>query len=521
MTASSPTQTAASSSTSPGRRSASTNASDATATTSTTVAVACASCDVCLLDVTGVEQKGPYVLCLECPHTHVAVPASASSRAKKRHVERPVYLCAACVASGREPGAHQKTHRYAVCAPLNKVPSVAVEVAAVDATTGTGAGAVAGWTAAQDFALLWGVERHGYGNWADVSARALTSAKTADECRDRFEHIRVLAGGKPHVPPDMAHVDEKLRRTAAAAASQTPMPGYMPLRGELEVVYANDAEQLLADMTFDADEDAAEPQFRDLKLRVLRNYNLKLEEREFRKRVFLDRNAADSRRLQEARAAITREPDKNKTMLARVEPLARFCERDEFERLVKGLVREQNLRDEIRRLQEFRAMGVRTLADADTYVRLLKRRESAVQNRKARAAAAAAAAAQAAAAASAAAAPSGATGELARGSLMNDAVRQVHAEGGADDVVLTSEERELCSRVDLLPRQYVVVRDAIVKEAMRRGGWLSRSGAEAALVMDVVKTGAVYDFLVHAKWVASTAASSSASASSSGGGRGT
>ncbi|MCD9641919.1 Adenosine deaminase 2-A [Datura stramonium] len=68
----------------------------------------------------------------------------------------------------------------------------------------------------------------------------------------------------------------------------TELSGYNSKREEFEIEYDNDAEQMLADMEFKETDSNAE---RELKLRVLRIYSKRLDERgSIRKDFILERN---------------------------------------------------------------------------------------------------------------------------------------------------------------------------------------------------------------------------------------
>ena len=66
----------------------------------------------------------------------------------------------------------------------------------------------------------------------------------------------------------------------------------MPLRGDYDIEHDNDAELVLADMEFVADDHASE---RELKRRVVQIYNAKLDERE-RRKAFVGEVGGRSRR---------------------------------------------------------------------------------------------------------------------------------------------------------------------------------------------------------------------------------
>ena len=80
------------------------------------------------------------------------------------------------------------------------------------------------------------------------------------------------------------------------------LPGYMPLREDFDVEHDNDAEVILADMDMGGDDGPGavpdHPSERELKLEVVRIYNMKLDEREKRKRFVIDQGLVDFRKQQ-------------------------------------------------------------------------------------------------------------------------------------------------------------------------------------------------------------------------------
>ncbi|CAN0316651.1 unnamed protein product, partial [Discosporangium mesarthrocarpum] len=73
------------------------------------------------------------------------------------------------------------------------------------------------------------------------------------------------------------------------------LTGYWPLRGDFEHEHDNDAEKLLADMEFTAEDNEEE---RRLKLDVIKVYNQRLDEREERKRFVAEHNLLDYKKPQ-------------------------------------------------------------------------------------------------------------------------------------------------------------------------------------------------------------------------------
>jgi len=156
------------------------------------------------------------------------------------------------------------------------------------------------------------------------------------------------------------------------------LPGFIPLREDFDVEHENDAEQLLADMEFGADDHPSE---RDLKLQVIGIYNHKLDDREKRKRFVIDRGLVDRK---EQQAQDRRRTKEEKELVARLRVFARFHSAADHEALVDGILRARKLRQQIEVYQLYRTMGIRTLEQAKLYEAERKRRDNEIKSRKQR-----------------------------------------------------------------------------------------------------------------------------------------
>ena len=122
----------------------------------------------------------------------------------------------------------------------------------------------------------------------------------------------------------------------------------MPLRGDFNVEYDNDAELLLAEMEFFDDDKKSEV---DLKYEILNLYNLKLDERIRRKRFVIENGLLDLKKQQQQER---KRPKDERDIYAQMKPFLRFCEGDEFTQLVEGLIEERALRQRLEELKMFR-----------------------------------------------------------------------------------------------------------------------------------------------------------------------
>ncbi|KAI3803608.1 hypothetical protein L1987_31765 [Smallanthus sonchifolius] len=166
---------------------------------------------------------------------------------------------------------------------------------------------------------------------------------------------------------DRSFGEKKLRSSTEEGPSMTELSGYNFKRQEFEVEYDNDAEQLLADMEFkDADTDPE----RELKLRVLRIYSKRLDERKRRKDFILERNLLYADPFEQGLSP------EEKEICRRYRVFMRFHKKEEHEELLKTVIEEHRIRRRIEDLQEARASGCRTSADAERYIEHKRKREA-------------------------------------------------------------------------------------------------------------------------------------------------
>lgn len=92
----------------------------------------------------------------------------------------------------------------------------------------------------------------------------------------------------------------------------------MPLRGDFDVEYDNDAELLLAEMEFNDDET---PEEYDLKMKIFDIYNARLDERIKRKKFVIERNLLDFQKQSMIEKSRTKE---EKEIYNLLRPFARF-----------------------------------------------------------------------------------------------------------------------------------------------------------------------------------------------------
>ena len=337
----------------------------------------------------------------------------------------------------------------------------------------------------------------------------------------RIEERREAARVAPPAAP-------KQKPTASVPACHE-VQGYMPGRLEFETEFANEAEEAVQSMQFDPGEGVnprtgeVEPDM-ELKMVVMDIYNSRLTARAERKKVIFEHNLLEYRKNMLLDKKRTKE---ERELLAKVKPFSRMICHKDYQELCKGFEDEHNLRQAIGQLQDWRQMRIGDLRTGEKY-------EAEKQTRAARPAPTASfdrlagsrppkpiPPVETPSATTALTAPEPperlkntlvpkptayvqAKGPLTNGT--NNTVKQQYSvpsingvapikftpDSATDLHLLTKEEAELCSVVRVMPKAYLVIKEAILREALKAGGSLKKKAAK-----EVTK---VRDELVFSSW---------------------
>ena len=306
--------------------------------------------------------------------------------------------------------------------------------------------------------------------------------------------------------------------------------GYNPFRGEFEPEYHNDAELDVAKLSFlptDTDEEVG------LKLRVVQAYNNVLDERAFRRQFVLDHGLLNARKQGALERRRTKE---EKEIASRLRVFQRFMSPGDCDRFVDGLCEERRLRAQIARLREWRANGIQTLADGEYYEVEKRKRDAEAALRKAKQGTSYlytqpaqrnttsnranryASRGEESADLTAALLESSAT--AGSGGPKGLELQKLRAQrpGGAKDASrgpilsqlpgwenLSATEQGLCSRLRLVPLQYLQAKEAFIL-ASREDGGLTPASAQALLRIAPESSIALLQFMVKHRWVTLKAA---------------
>ena len=332
----------------------------------------------------------------------------------------------------------------------------------------------------------------------------------------RIEERKEVAKAAPPTTP-------KQKPTASVPACHE-VQGYMPGRLEFETEFLNEAEEAVQHMSFEPGvgfNEAGEPDPEmELRMTVVDIYNSRLTARTERKKILFEHNLLDYRKNTGLEKKRTKE---ERDLLNKAKPFARMMNHDDFDELSKGLEYEHNLRLAISQLQEWRQMSIKDLKGGEKYEQEKQQRTQRLMTQGSFDRLAASRPKQSQQPEQPSVASQLTTPELPlrlqktngtpkapeQAPPMNDFDRAFAASNGdstatqpvkskyvvqpvngmspwklesgdaADLHLLTKEEVELCNMVHINPKPYLVIKETLLKEAMKQGGSLKKKDARA------------------------------------------
>ena len=332
----------------------------------------------------------------------------------------------------------------------------------------------------------------------------------------RIEKRKEAARTAPPAPP-------KQKPTASVPACHE-ISGYMPGRMEFEHEHLNEAEEAVQHMQFEPGDGInpktgeIEPEM-ELKMTVMDIYNSRLTARVDRKKTMFEHKLLEYRKNAASEKMKTKE---ERDLLNKAKPFARMVNHSDFEDFNKGLLDEHNLRLAVAQLQEWRQMRLSDLRTGEKYEKDKKERIQKAQSLTAldrlatartnkttgpiEAASAAAALTgrdlpdrfkpqQPGAPSSDSKHVNGVNGKVLTNGhangiggqpnklkytippLSNVQALDLNNENATDLHLLTKDEQQLCSVLRILPKPYLVIKEHLMKEAMKQGGKLKKKAA--------------------------------------------
>ncbi|XAR53870.1 hypothetical protein NMG60_11022579 [Bertholletia excelsa] len=265
------------------------------------------------------------------------------------------------------------------------------------------------------------------------------------------------------------------------------LSSYNPKRQEFDVEYDNDAEQLLAEMEFKDKDTEVE---RELKLRVLRIYAKRLDERKRRKDFILERNLLHPNPFEKDLSP------EEKAICRRFDVFMRLHSKEEHEELLKCIIEQHRILKKIHALKEARAAGCRTTREANRYLELKQKRESEEIACINRASSHNGPSSQGSKNVPASSESIGKDSNLRITGQANPALLadlDIMAFPGAD--LLSESEKRLCREIKLTAPDYLKMQEILTVQIMR-GGITKKSDAYPFLKIEPSKVDRIYDILV-------------------------
>lgn len=377
-------------------------------------------------------------------------------------------------------------------------------------------------------------------------AREITREEFQARKKRRIEERREAQKNAPTLQP-------KTKPTASVPACHE-IQGYMPGRLEFETEYANEAEEAVQLMQFDPGDGInprtgeLEPEM-ELKLTVMEIYNCRLTQRVERKKVIFEHNLLDYRENSKLEKKRSKE---ERDILNKAKPFARTMNRDDFENFCQGLLDEHNLRQAIGQLQDWRALRISDLRAGEKYEAekaaraqnkvplgsMDRERLASTQRNKQPpppdppSGAALLVAPELPLRLSAP--PNGKNHEGGNALKPETLVNGTHINGGSvlvanglpptqqkhmpqpipgitplqltqdnapDLHLLTPEEAKLCEVLRLQPKPYMMIKEQILKEAVKGNGSLRKKQAKEICRLEPTKGSRIFEFFVSAGWV--------------------
>lgn len=426
-----------------------------------------------------------------------------SSTVRVRCAECPDYdSCLECFSVGAALNPHKPDHAYRL---IEVVHTPIFQV---------------GWSADEEEKLLEGLELYGVGNWEQVAK--LIGSKNPLETEQHFMKVFLQSSSAPLADPTKMvpakdpvsekgdDLDPKALRVMHMH-QQEDAAGWMEKRQDFVYEWDNEAEDIIGDMEVTEDDSKAE---KDLKAHVLEIYGEKLNERARRKEFVLERGLTNFKAHQSVEK---KRPKEEKELRDKLRVFMRFLPQAEIDKLVRGILEEQELRNKIDMYREGRALGAKTVEEAVRLTANAKNKtrgltpvpegppqsagpSSAPRRQRRTNGEGSVADSVGSGAHNANGVPpaNSADSKDKKSTILGDVDLELMP--GAE--LLSRTEISLCAALKITPHQYLIVKDVMVRESARNG-CLRKKDAKAIVRLDPTKVFKIYDYLLACGWIKS------------------
>ncbi|KAB2012275.1 hypothetical protein ES319_D09G078100v1 [Gossypium barbadense] len=326
---------------------------------------------------------------------------------------------------------------------------------------------------------------------ADVESGARSSSNsTASATVVKVSNMNQVKDGNVKMEDhqiDRNYGGKKPNSSGNEGPSLVELSGYNAKRQEFDPEYDNDAEQLLAEMEF-KDTDTEEE--RELKLRVLRIYSKRLDERKRRKDFILERNLLYPNPIEKDLSP------EERALCRRYDVFMRFHSKEEHDELLQTVIAEHRTLKRIEELKEARAAGCRTSAEADRYLEQKRKREAEESSHRAKDGVQGGPGGQAAPNSFMASESVGKDSNARPTAQASSSyAKDLDIMGFAETQLLSETEKRLCSEIRLPPPLYLRMLQ-IISEEIFNGNVSKKADAHRLFKIEPSKIDRVYDMLV-------------------------
>lgn len=248
--------------------------------------------------------------------------------------------------------------------------------------------------------------------------------------------------------------------------------GWNPLRKSFSILHDNAAEEYVGG--YDIDENDI-PEKAELKIKMLEIFEHIMQERDRRINFILERglqdvelNESNYRDAKSKRLLLQTDPEKYELEMYR--SFARFITGEEYEKLIDLLKKEKEVRRRLKEFKNFRENGITRQSDVEQF-EIENRKKRAVNARKA--------------------------GRSRIGTIGGTA--PTTDEAGFEMMVFS--EQRICGKLNMSPAQYLVVKDALIRESFILGTLSRKTAFSLFSTVEQDKIDRIFDYLVEAQMI--------------------
>lgn len=199
------------------------------------------------------------------------------------------------------------------------------------------------WEFLEELLFIDGTIMHGIGNWEDVAV--YVGRKTTEEIENHFMDVFKINNDRNNEEVDLEDKEDNEHVIQSNPLSKE-ISGYMPLRGDFEIEYSNDAESVMKDISFTKTDTQLE---KEMKESLIDAYKRVLLKRKLFRHLVFNKGLLQAKKRINAEKALCAA---GKDLLAKMKPLLKILTVKEFNILFEGLYLEICIKKRIKMLSQ-------------------------------------------------------------------------------------------------------------------------------------------------------------------------